>query len=36
MIRRSVEWFLGLFRWLAKPFLILVMLEQPPVLFKLL
>jgi hypothetical protein len=31
-----VEWFLGLFRWFAWPFLVLVMLEQPPVLFKLL
>ena len=35
VIHRGVEWFLGLFRWLARPFLILVMLEQPPVLFKL-
>src|SRR2546425_10983982 len=34
-IHRGVEWVLGLFRWLAWPFLVLVMLEQPPVLFKL-
>jgi len=31
-----LEWFLRLFRWLAGPFLLLTMLEQPPVLFKLL
>jgi hypothetical protein len=24
-----VEWFLKLFRWFARPFLVLVMLEQP-------
>jgi hypothetical protein len=35
VIQRGVEWFLGLFRWLAWPFLVLTMLEQPPVLFKL-
>ena len=35
VIHRGVEWFLGLFRWFAWPFLVLVMLEQPPVLFKL-
>jgi hypothetical protein len=31
-----LEWLLGLFRWLARPLLLLTMLEQPPVLFKLL
>jgi len=36
VINRGVEWFLGFFRWLAWPFLVLTMLEQPPVLFKLL
>ena len=36
VIHWGVEWFLGLFRWFAWPFLVLVMLEQPPVLFKLL
>jgi hypothetical protein len=30
-----LEWFLRLFRWLAGPLLLLTMLEQPPVLFKL-
>jgi len=31
-----VEWFLDLFRWFAWPFLVLVMLEQPAVMFDLL
>jgi len=35
VIHRGLEWFLGLFRWLAWPFLVLTMLERPPVLFKL-
>ena len=35
-LHRGVEWVLGFFRWLAWPFLVLTMLEQPPVLFKLL
>jgi hypothetical protein len=30
-----LEWILGLFRWLAKPFLVLTMLERPPALFDL-
>ena len=30
-----LEWILGLIRWLAKPILVLTMLEQPPVLFNL-
>ena len=29
------DWFLSLFSWLARPFLILVMLEQPAVMFDL-
>ena len=29
------KWFLGLFNWLARPLLILVMLEQPAVYFDL-
>jgi len=36
VITRGVEWFLGLFRWFAWPFLVMVMLEQPPVMFDLL
>ena len=28
-----LEWLLGLFRWLAQPFLVLTMLEQPAVTF---
>ena len=35
VIHRGVEWLLGLVRWIAWPFLVLAMLEQPPVLFKL-
>jgi hypothetical protein len=31
-----LEWFLRLFNWLARPLLLLTMLEQPPVLFDLL
>ncbi len=31
-----LEWILRLFRWLARPLLLLTMLEQPPVLFELL
>ena len=30
-----LEWIPGLLRWLAKPLLVLTMLEQPPVLFDL-
>lgn len=30
-----LEWILGLFRWLAKPLLVLTMLEQPAVRFDL-
>jgi hypothetical protein len=30
---RWMNWFLGLFSWLARPFLVLVMLEQPAVIF---
>jgi hypothetical protein len=30
-----LEWILRWFGWLARPFLILMMLEQPAVLFKL-
>jgi hypothetical protein len=31
----GLEWFLKLFSWLARPFLLLVMLEQPAVYFDL-
>lgn len=30
-----LEWLLSLFRWLAWPFLVLTMMEQPAVLFDL-
>jgi hypothetical protein len=30
-----LDWFLKLFGWLARPFLVLVMLEQPGVMFDL-